>query len=103
MSDDGALRQLAQLCGVHLDFHDLSGTRRETPVPTLRALLRALGVEADKAEGTAELLKQAFETIQPIKRAGLPEDIARAALFFASDESSFINGRDIVVDGGLSI
>jgi NAD(P)-dependent dehydrogenase (short-subunit alcohol dehydrogenase family) len=62
---------------------------------------KALGVEADKAEGTAELLKQAFETIQPIKRAGLPEDIARAALFFASAESSFINGRDIVVDGGL--
>ena len=62
---------------------------------------KALGVETDKAEGTAELLKQAFKTIQPIKRAGLPEDIARAALFFASDESSFINGRDIVVDGGL--
>ncbi len=62
---------------------------------------KALGVETEKAEGTAELLKQAFETIQPIKRAGLPEDIAQAALFFASDESSFVNGRDIVVDGGL--
>jgi enoyl-[acyl-carrier-protein] reductase (NADH) len=39
--------------------------------------------------------------MQPIPRAGLPEDIARAALFLASDASSFVNGHDLVVDGGL--
>ena len=46
-------------------------------------------------------MEQVFATIQPIKRAGLPDDIAQAALFLASDESGFINGRDIVVDGGM--
>ncbi|MGY3436674.1 MULTISPECIES: 4-alpha-glucanotransferase [unclassified Marinovum] len=46
MSADAALRQLAELSGVHLDFHDLTGARKETSVPTLRALLAALGVEA---------------------------------------------------------
>ena len=40
--------------------------------------------------------------MQPIPRAGLPEDVARAALFLASDDSSFITGQDIVVDGGLT-
>jgi NAD(P)-dependent dehydrogenase (short-subunit alcohol dehydrogenase family) len=37
---------------------------------------------------------------QPLKRPGGPEDIARAALFLASDESSFITGTVIAVDGG---
>jgi NAD(P)-dependent dehydrogenase (short-subunit alcohol dehydrogenase family) len=62
---------------------------------------KALGVDPDKAEETAAKAKEAFVSAQPIKRAGLPEDIAYTALFLATDEASFINGRDIVVDGGL--
>jgi NAD(P)-dependent dehydrogenase (short-subunit alcohol dehydrogenase family) len=62
---------------------------------------KALGLPEDQAEGTAKAMEQVFATIQPIKRAGLPDDIAQAALFLASDESGFINGRDIVVDGGM--
>jgi NAD(P)-dependent dehydrogenase (short-subunit alcohol dehydrogenase family) len=36
----------------------------------------------------------------PMPRSGLPADIANAAVFLASDDSSFINGHDLVVDGG---
>jgi NAD(P)-dependent dehydrogenase (short-subunit alcohol dehydrogenase family) len=36
----------------------------------------------------------------PLGRVGEPEDIARCALFLASDESSFISGTQIIVDGG---
>ncbi|MCR5032609.1 MAG: glucose 1-dehydrogenase [Lachnospiraceae bacterium] len=37
----------------------------------------------------------------PVKRAGQPEDIANVALFLASDDSSFIDGQVIKVDGGF--
>jgi len=39
----------------------------------------------------------------PVKRCGQPEDIAQIALFLASDESSFIDGQVIKVDGGYEI
>ena len=40
--------------------------------------------------------------LNPLQRAGHPEEIAGAALFLASDESSYVNGQAIAVDGGLS-
>ena len=40
---------------------------------------------------------------QPIAKAGLPEDIANAVLFFASDDSAFVTGEHLLVDGGAFI
>lgn len=47
-----------------------------------------------------ELVKSRLVNAQPLPRAGLPEDIANAALWLASDESSFVTGQMIIVDGG---
>ena len=46
-------------------------------------------------------MKERFKTMIPMGRIGQPEEIAAAAVFLASDESSFISGIDLPVDGGL--
>ena len=63
---------------------------------------KALGVSKEKADATSEMVKKGLANMQPIPRAGLPEDIACAAAFLASDESGFINGHDLVVDGAVT-
>jgi len=62
----------------------------------------ALGLAGPEADRVAELMKTLLATRQPIQRAGLPEDIARAALWLASEDSSFVNGHALIVDGGLT-
>jgi NAD(P)-dependent dehydrogenase (short-subunit alcohol dehydrogenase family) len=63
---------------------------------------KALGLSVEAAEKTPDVMREIYKTAQPIQRAGLPEDIAHAAVFLASDESSFINGHDLVVDGAIT-
>jgi 3-oxoacyl-[acyl-carrier protein] reductase len=38
----------------------------------------------------------------PLRRFGLPEDMARAALFLLSDEAAFVTGTELVLDGGAT-
>lgn len=52
----------------------------------------------DSVEG----LRQKMEDGVPVRRLGLPEDIANAALFLASDEASYVTGVVIPVDGGIA-
>jgi NAD(P)-dependent dehydrogenase (short-subunit alcohol dehydrogenase family) len=62
-----------------------------------------MGLTYDQADATIEPVKQILAQSQPIKRSGLPSDIAEAALWLASDASGFVTGQAIVVDGGITL
>ena len=66
------------------------------------AFQKAAGMTREAYAQRIPRVKEHFATFQPIRRAGMPEDIAKAALWLASDDSSFVNGANVVVDGGLS-
>ena len=80
------------------------------PSPSLDwALARPLPAEQDGPSDRGrpgrvgrgwDWLKAVLECI-PLGRFGQPEDIAKAALFLASDDSSFVTGAELVVDGGF--
>ena len=53
------------------------------------------------SKAQADAAKANFAEATPMRRIGRPEELAAAALFLASDESSFITGIDLQVDGGL--
>jgi NAD(P)-dependent dehydrogenase (short-subunit alcohol dehydrogenase family) len=49
-----------------------------------------------------EKTKRQFESLIPRGKMGRPEEIATVALFLASDDSSYVNGVELSVDGGTS-
>jgi len=62
--------------------------------------VRTPGLEGLAPEGQQEGLLGYLTTLVPIGRLGDPSEIGKAAAFLASDESSFVNGIELFVDGG---
>ncbi len=58
-------------------------------------------IETDMTEKLNEQQRQAILSNVPIKRLGKPEDVAKAVLFLSSNDSDYITGQVIIVDGGL--
>ena len=54
--------------------------------------------EQARARGSERRIGQ----LNPLRRGGVPMEVAHAALFLASDEASYVNGQALAVDGGLS-
>ncbi len=69
--------------------------------PGIIATPLAVGRRSVRAE-QIDRMRDKFGRYQPIGRIGEPDDIARAALYLASDHSSFVTGTHLVVDGGAN-
>jgi NAD(P)-dependent dehydrogenase (short-subunit alcohol dehydrogenase family) len=50
-----------------------------------------------------DLLASRTAALHPLGRRGTPSDVAEAVFFVASDASAFVNGAELVVDGGLTV
>jgi NAD(P)-dependent dehydrogenase (short-subunit alcohol dehydrogenase family) len=71
------------------------------PGPTDNDFQHAIEVEAIGA--SREESAKVFEQMIPLSRHASPEEIANVVVFLASDESTFMTGSTVAVDGGLSI
>ena len=63
---------------------------------------KSFGLDGVAAERETGVISDLFSNLQPIRRAGQPDDIARAAVWLASNAASFVTGHDMVVDGGIT-
>lgn len=62
-----------------------------------------IDTDMTKAFLNNEQSKQAFLSKTPVGRVGTPEDIAYGAVYLASDESDFVAGHTLIIDGGWTI
>jgi NAD(P)-dependent dehydrogenase (short-subunit alcohol dehydrogenase family) len=81
------------------EFSD-SGIRANTLSPGVVDTPMLDSQASTAAEAAA--IREGYTDITPMERLARPEELANAALFLASDESSFMTGSDMVVDGGIS-
>lgn len=63
----------------------------------------SFGLPRAVADQMAAQVVENAPKVQPVPKAGLPEDIAQAALYLASDASAFVTGTHLVVDGGITV
>ncbi len=69
-----------------------------SPGPINTPIFSKMGMSDDQIQAVAQQIQSQI----PMNRFGKPEEIAKTAAFFASDDSSFIIGAELVADGGMS-
>lgn len=94
VTSKAALIQLARSMALdHAKDHIRVNTLSPGAIETNRLVFRY---------GDMEAARKALVPLHPIGRLGQPEEIANGALFLASDQSSFMTGADLIIDGGYT-
>lgn len=60
-------------------------------------------IPVERHEHDPQEQKDGYKALIPMQRWGVPEDVAGACVFLASDEASFITGQNIAVNGGMTV
>ena len=69
-----------------------------SPGPIVTPIFDRMGLSEEQARG----MKESIAAQVPLKRFGRPEEIAAAVLFLTSDESRYVVGTELVIDGGMT-
>ncbi len=93
----GAVRSFARTLSAELAPRNIR-VNVVSPGPIETPLYSKMGMTEEQLKGMAEN----FANMVPLKRFGTSEEVARAALFLASDDSSYVAGEEILVDGGIA-
>src|SRR5262249_42893730 len=101
-----ALIHVTRCVAVELGEHGVR-VNSVSPGPTLTGIFgKSAGLDPGKADGCVGELETLFASLvrpwQPLPRMAVAEDVARVVVWLATDGSSFVNGHDLVVDGGIS-
>ena len=96
-----AVNHLTRCVAMELGEHNVRVNSVSPGAIATGILAKALGAETDKAEQLAGKIEGIYAKAQPIPRAGITDDIAQCVIWLASDRATFVNGADIVVDGGV--
>ncbi|MEE2060472.1 glucose 1-dehydrogenase [Rhodococcus artemisiae] len=98
-----AVLQLTRTAAVELaEFHIRVNALIPGGVAT-RIVGHGAGLEDEALDRSVDAVRRSLGKFQPIPRAGEPEDLAHAAAYLASDDSTFVTGQTLGVDGGLAL
>jgi NAD(P)-dependent dehydrogenase (short-subunit alcohol dehydrogenase family) len=90
-----ALRSLVRVLAAELLERSIR-VNAVSPGPVKTSIISKTGISQEQLEQVTTKLQESV----PLKRFGKPEEIAKAVLFLASDEASFVLGEELVIDGG---
>lgn len=93
----GAVRNLARTMSTDLAPRGIR-VNVVSPGPIETPIYGKMGMTEEQLNGMAE----SFAAMVPMKRFGTSSEVAKAVLFLASDDSSYVLGEEILVDGGIA-
>jgi NAD(P)-dependent dehydrogenase (short-subunit alcohol dehydrogenase family) len=96
-----AVNHLSRCVAMELGEHNVRVNSVSPGAIGTGILAKALGMDPGMADKVPPAIIEAYAKAQPIPRAGIPDDIAQCVVWLACDRATFVNGIDIVVDGGI--
>lgn len=98
-----AVLHLAHVAALELAPHNIRVNSVMPGFIPTRIFGAMAGLSRDQSAQLASLLAEGAGHSQPLPRAGRPEDIAEACLYFASDAAAFVTGTEMRIDGGVTL
>ena len=99
----GAVLHLTKAAAADLAKHGIRVNAIQPGFINTNIFTSSLGIPEEMKDQAKAAIAQMSSNAQPVRRKGMPIDIAEAAAYLASEAGSFVNGTSLLVDGGLTI